>query len=255
MTSVFLAGESTVCGRQRSRAPMAGWGQPLPLFLQGPEVINCARAGASSTSFVQRGRLGWILEHIAPGDLLLISFGLNDMKPGEDLFAAPFDGFQSNLRHYVDEARDRGAHPVLVTPHERRVFDRFGNMRRPLHLYPAAMREVAVRLSVPLIDLNEWSVAWWRQAGPEGTRAIFLHLAPGEHPNYPEGVADNTHLRAAGAIECARFVASEMRARLLLPAACFRNLETAFDPDQAVEFPDDAAFAYLTKTRTTGGRR
>lgn len=235
---------------------MAGWGQALPLFLHGPAVINCARAGASSTSFVQRGRLGWILEQITPGDLLLISFGLNDMKPGEDVFAAPFERFQANLRHYVNEARDRGAHPVLVTPHERRVFDRFGNMRRPLHLYPAAMREVAVRLSVPLIDLNEWSVAWWRQSKPGRHQGGIPPPGTGGAPQLPRGRGRQhppagqparSSVPASSRTRCGRGSCS--------PAACFRNVETALDPARALEFPDDAAFAYLTKTRTTGGRR
>ncbi|GGR46673.1 rhamnogalacturonan acetylesterase [Streptomyces roseolus] len=255
MTTVYLAGDSSVTSRQRSMAPMVGWGQTLPLFVHGAEVVNCARAGSSTRSFLERGRLAWILENIVPGDLLLISFGLIDMKPGDGRFTEPFVDYQRFLRRYVHEARDHGAHPVLVTSHERRVFDKFGNMRRPLGLYPAAMREVAADLSVPLIDLNEWSVAWWRQAGPEGTKEIFLYLNPGEHPNYPKGIADNTHLRAHGAVECSRFIAEELRSRGLLPPAFFRDLDRRFDPERAVEFLDDAEFDRLTKERVAEVRR
>lgn len=253
MTAIYLAGGSTVCSRQRSMAPMAGWGQTLPLFVQGVEVVNCARAGASTKSFMERGRLGWILDNIKPEDLLVISFGLSDMKPTAGVFTEAFGAFQTNLRRYVNEARDRGAHPVLVTSHERRVFDHYGNMRRPLEMYPAAMREVAVQLSVPLVELNEWSIAWWRQLGPDGTKSLFVYLEPGEHPNYPDGVADNSHLRGHGALECSRFVASQLLAQGMLPAQYFRNLETGFDADQVVEFLDDEAFDRMTKTRVAGG--
>ncbi|MFE4261212.1 rhamnogalacturonan acetylesterase [Streptomyces sp. NPDC056883] len=255
MTSIYLAGGSTVCSRRRSTAPMAGWGQTLPLFLQGVEVVNCARDGASTKSFMEHGHLGWILENIRPEDLLVVSFGLSDTDERPGPHAEPFGAFQTNLRRYVNEARDRGAHPVLVTSHERRVFDRFGNMRRPLVMHPAAMREVAVELTVPLIDLNEWSTGWWRQLGPEGTKSLFVHLAPGEHPNYPRGAADDSRLRSHGALECSRFIASRLLVQGMLPAQFFRNLETGFDADQVVEFLDDAVFDQMTKTRVAGGMK
>ncbi|MFJ3336540.1 rhamnogalacturonan acetylesterase [Streptomyces sp. NPDC086766] len=245
---VFLAGDSAVAGRPRSMAPMAGWGQALPLFLRSARVVNAARAGASSRSFLERGRLAWILGNIASQDLLLVSFGLIDMKRAEGRFTEPFRDYQHFLRRYAHGARDRGAHPVFVTCHERRVFDRHGNMLRPLGLYPSAMRELAAALSVPLIDLNEWSVAQWRRKGPEGTRNIFLHLDPGEHPNYPEGVADNTHLRVRGGLECARFVAREMRAQRLLTPEHFRDLDAAV-PEAAVDFLDDDVVERLTRSR------
>ncbi|MER5360719.1 rhamnogalacturonan acetylesterase [Streptomyces sp. NPDC002785] len=247
---VFLAGDSSVTGRQRSFAPMAGWGQTLPLFIRGAEVINCARAGASSRSFVERGRLAWILREARPGDLVLFSFGLIDMKPGQGRYTEPFKEYQGYLRNCVDGVRDRGAHPILVTSHERRVFDAQGNLRRLLGVYPLAMKEIAAEKSVPLIDLNEWSVRWWRRAGSQGTHEIFLYLAAGEHPNYPDGVADNTHLKVAGAIECARFIASEMRARSMLEPGCFDRLERARFPEDAVEWPTDHVFDELTRTRT-----
>lgn len=249
-TRVFLAGDSAMAGRPRSMAPMTGWGQALPLFLRQAEVINAARAGASSRSFLERGRLDWILQNIAAGDLLLVSFGLIDMKPAAGRFTEPFRDYQRFLRRYAHGSRDRGAHPVFVTCHERRVFDAHGNMRRPLGLYPEAMRELAGTLSVPLIDLNEWSAAQWRRRGPEGTRELFLHLRPGEHANYPDGIADNTHLRGHGAVKCARFVAREMKARGLLTPEHFRDLDAPV-PETAVEFLDDHVVDRLTRSRVS----
>lgn len=247
---VFLAGDSSVADRQRGFAPMAGWGQPLPLFVPGVEIVNCARAGASSRSFVDRGRMAWILHRLLPGDLVLLSFGLIDMKPDRGRHTEPFAGYQHYLRGCVDGVRDRGAHPVLVTSQERGVFDAHGNLRRLLGLYPPAMRETAADKSVPLIDLNEWSVRRWRRAGPRGVREIFLHLEPGDHPNYPDGVFDTTHLRAAGAVECARFVATELRDRSMLEPGCFAALESAHVTAEGLEWPDDHVFAELTRNRT-----
>jgi lysophospholipase L1-like esterase len=42
--------------------------------------------------------------------------------------------------------------------------------------------------------------------GLEKTISLFLHLKPGESPNYPNGSKDNTHLRIEGAMEVARLV-------------------------------------------------
>jgi lysophospholipase L1-like esterase len=39
------------------------------------------------------------------------------------------------------------------------------------------------------------------------SKAWLTWLSPGEHPNYPEGVQDNTHLNEQGAEAVARMVA------------------------------------------------
>jgi hypothetical protein len=44
-----------------------------------------------------------------------------------------------------------------------------------------------------------------------------LNLAPGEHPNYPEGATDHSHFTMAGATAIARLVADGIKdARLPL---------------------------------------
>lgn len=85
---------------------------------------------------------------------------------------------------------------------------------------------------------------------PEGTRRIFLYLAPGEHPNYPEGVADNTHLKVDGAIECARFIARELRDRSMLEPGCFADLERLDHSEDGVEWLEEDVFDELVRTRT-----
>jgi lysophospholipase L1-like esterase len=251
MKRIFLAGGSSVCTRQISMAPMTGWGQALHLFVQGAEVVNAARAGASSRSFYERGRLAWILENIAPGDLLLISFGHNDMRSEDGRFSAPFSEFQYYLRKYVDGARSRGAHPVLVPGQERRVFDAYGNMRRSLGVYPQAIRELARAASVPLVDLHEFSCSWWQQLGAEESKKVFVYLQPGESPNYPDGIEDNTHLRPHGALECARFIAREMYAQGLLLPDYFRNLDSPRVTEHDITWLPDDVFEQLTKSRVS----
>ncbi|MEW2131802.1 rhamnogalacturonan acetylesterase [Streptomyces sp. NPDC005435] len=238
---IFLTGDSGTAGRRRDEAPLAGWGQALPLFLTRAEVVNSARPGASSRTFVESGDLAAVLDALAPGDLLLACFGLNDVHTDDPRGTEPFGDYQRALRTHVHGARDRGAHPVLVTSHERRLFDDQGNLLRPLGMYHAAVRELGASLCVPVADLGEWSAARWRRAGDTGSRACFAHLEPGEHPAHPDGLRDNTHLRERGAVECARFVAAELKRQGLLTPEHFRELDTPV-PLEAVpyaESPDD----------------
>src|SRR3954468_14182160 len=124
----YVAGDSTAATYAVADVPRAGWGQALPVFLRPQtRVVNEALSGASSKSFADLGRLDRILTAIAPGDLLLISFGHNDEKIEDPARGTdPWTTFQQCLRRYLDGARAAGARPVLVTPVERRRFTATG---------------------------------------------------------------------------------------------------------------------------------
>ena len=72
--------------------------------------------------------------------------------------------------------------------------------------YLKAMRELALAEEVPLIDLAASSKALFEALGPEGTKRLFMWLAPGEFMNFPDGVEDNTHFQQQGGIEVAKLV-------------------------------------------------
>ena len=40
------------------------------------------------------------------------------------------------------------------------------------------------------------------------SRKWFMHLAPGEYPNFPDGKTDNTHLQYAGVVAFAELIAA-----------------------------------------------
>ncbi|WP_197084608.1 rhamnogalacturonan acetylesterase [Saccharothrix sp. ST-888] len=230
---------------------MTGWGQTMQLFLHPEiEVVNCARHDTSSRSFADSGRLQWILDQLIPGDYLLVSFALGDKKTDAERHTKPFGSYQDQLRRYIEGARDRLAHPVLVTGHERRTFDPHGNLRWSLGQYAMAMRELAAQTCTPLVDLHAQSLDWWNQLGPEGTKQIFLQLEPGEHPNHPEGVSDDTQLRPVGAVECSRFVTRSLAEQGIVPPHWVVNLETPQFPPEALGWLDDATYEALAHART-----
>ncbi|GAA1770293.1 pectinesterase family protein [Kocuria aegyptia] len=238
---LLVVGDSTSSAYQHSERPRAGWGQALPLLL-GPQagVLDLAWSGASSKSYADAGLLDRALSLLQPGDHLLISFGHNDEKVEDPARGTlPGSTFEEYLRRYVDGAAARGAQPVLVTPVERRRFDSFGAARDTHGAYPQAVRELAASTGTPLVDLTDSSKQLWQRLGPEGTTSHFLHLAPGEHPQYPQGSADNTHFQALGALAVARLVARELRSKRIVPPGWFPQLDAVTDPLALMHWPSE----------------
>ncbi|MEV6794794.1 rhamnogalacturonan acetylesterase [Streptomyces sp. NPDC051320] len=221
-------------------APRTGWAQALPVFAgRRTTVVDRALSGASTRSYADAGLLDAVLRDIRPGDWLLISFGHNDEKTDDPARGTdPYTTYQAYLRTFLDGARQRGAHPVLVTPVERRRFDAAGHAKPSHGVYPAAMLDLAEREGIPSVDLQSLSLALWDRLGPDGTTGCFLHLAPGESPHYPDGVADNTHFQAHGAIEVARLVAEALHAGRMLPSGAWRELNRGI-PDSAIVWPPE----------------
>jgi lysophospholipase L1-like esterase len=234
--TVHVAGDSTAATYATADVPRAGWGQALPVFLR-PDitVANAALSGASSKSFVDLGRLDLILAAVRPGDVLVVSFGHNDEKSEDPArYTEPWTTFQDYLRLYLDGARARRARAVLVTPVERRRFTADGVPYLSHGEYPDAMRALARETRTPLVDLTALSFDLWGRLGTEATKDHFLWLDPGESPNYPTGVADNTHFQAHGAIEVARLVAAHAPA---LPGRDFNAIRDTDIPDSVLTWP------------------
>ncbi|MGO4420063.1 extracellular solute-binding protein, partial [Streptomyces sp. MCAF7] len=158
-------------------------------------------------------------------------FGHNDEKTDDPARGTdPATTYPQYLRRYVGGARDRGARPVLLTSVERRKFDAAGTAQPTHGAYPDAVRSLARAEGVPLIDVQASSIALWQRLGPESTKGCFNWLDPGESPNYPDGKQDNTHFQPHGAIEVARLVARELKAKGVLAPSDVRRLDEAI-PD------------------------
>ena len=210
MPTWFLCGDSTMCDYGPELAPRTGWGQALRTLVSDAFVQNCAFSGRSSKSFIDEGRLDAIIPCLRPGDLLLIQFGHNDEKPDAERATRPKDTYPQYLSRYIDAALAHGAQPVLLTSIARRRFDERGELVSTHGAYPDAMRALAARRGVPLLDMERETEALLRELGPEGSRALFNWQAPG-HPNYPDGIQDDTHLCLTGAVRLAQLALSLMQ--------------------------------------------
>ncbi|MBF0574382.1 rhamnogalacturonan acetylesterase [Dysgonomonas sp. GY617] len=204
LVTLFLAGNSTVV--DEANEPWCGWGQAFPLFFSSKVAIaNYAESGEAANTFVSSKRFEKLLTKIKKGDYLFIEFGHNDQKQkGEG--KGPYTSYTSDLKYLVDEARAKGAIPVLVTSMHRRSFDENGKVINTHGEYPNAVRLLAKEENVPLIDLNNMSKTLYEAWGVEGSKKAFVHYAAGTFPDQEKALEDNTHFNPYGGYEIARCI-------------------------------------------------
>ena len=217
-TRIFLIGDSTMADKPLIDNPEHGWGQTLPLFF-GPEVeiLNHARNGRRTKSFIDEGRWKTIVDQLRPGDHVFIQFGHNDAKVEDSTrYAPPRPTYRDNLLRFVRDARECEAVPILLTPVTRRDFDSSGRYKGSHGEYPDVVREVARQEKVPLIDMFEKSRQLVVELGDSGSRPLYLAgVKQGEFRSWDKK-RDHTHFTRYGAVRMASLVAEEIR-RLKLP--------------------------------------
>jgi lysophospholipase L1-like esterase len=209
--TVFMAGDSTMAIKEVKEYPETGWGMPFSHFFDTTvTVINKAKNGRSTKSFIAEGLWKSITDNLKAGDYVFIEFGHNDEVPTKGSYINEA-GFQANLERFVSETRSKGGNPVLLTPVARRKFNASGNIEGTHEVYSAIVRKVAEVQHVPLIDLDKESQAMLQKLGPDVSRMLYDHLEPGENPNYPNGNADDTHFNELGARRMAEIVLADIR--------------------------------------------
>ena len=88
--------------------------------------------------------------------------------------------------------------------------------------YPRAVRELAAEKQVPLCDLKKDSREKYLSLGEEKTAELFVRLAPGENPDFPDGHDDKTHFNENGAEKICSLVVQELR-QYPVCAACLKD--------------------------------
>lgn len=227
--TVHLAGDSTMAKKLPEKRPETGWGEALPKFLRADrvQVNNHAKNGRSTRLFIEQKLWQGLLDVLKEGDYVFIQFGHNDgAKDKPDRYTPPED-YRANLVRFVREVRERKATPVLFTPVMRRKFTKEGAFVDQHGVYPGLVREVAVELKVSLIDMHRMSEQVLVKLGPDESRKLFLQLKPGENPNYPNGIEDNTHFNPLGAERMAALAVEGIRERKLGLAKHLVKPETA----------------------------
>lgn len=201
ITTIFLAGNSTVVDQEYE--PYTAWGQMITRFFDNDVVVaNYAFSGAALASFKGSKRLDKVMSLMKPGDYVFIEFGHNDQKrKGEGV--GPWKSFSDYLREFVSLTREKGGHPILVTPMHRRSFNEKGKIVPTHGDYPAAVRKVAEIENVPLIDLNAMSEILYEAWGPDESRKAFVQYPAHTFSGQDKKLEDNTHFNNYGAYQIA----------------------------------------------------
>lgn len=247
--TVYTCGDSTVQTWSSGYYPKAGWGQILPKFIDSTKatVVNKAVGGTSSKSFYD---LYWsgVKGLLTSGDYVFIQFGINDSASDTARHTDAATTFKDYLRLYVNEAKAKGAFPVLVATLRRNAWNSDGvTVYDAYHGYPIATREVATEMNVPCIDLDGMCKTRMESLGQTYcTYYWYMNLAAGDWPNYTSGQADNVHFQEAGATEMARLVVEGIRASSY---NSMKSLATMFRPTYTVTFSRNNGNGITTRTQ------
>jgi lysophospholipase L1-like esterase len=212
--TLFLIGDSTMSNKENpDKNPEHGWGQVLGQFMtNGIGIQNHAMNGRSSKSFRTEGRWDTVEKQLKKGDYVIIQFGHNDQKVKDSTkFTNPYTQYRANLERYVNEARAKGAIPILMTSITRRNFNENGVLVDTHTDYPLVARMVANDLKVSFVDMQLLTEQMEIAYGPENSKKLHLHFKEGENAYYPKGKADDTHLSRLGAETVAKLALKELK--------------------------------------------
>lgn|SRR6185312_4110182 len=184
----------------------AGYGRGFCANLTATvDCVNMAKGGASTRTFREQGL--WDHALATKPDYMVIQFGHNDLVTKDHTDRqVELPQYVENLKRFVTEARAAGIKPVLVTPLTRRYFESDGKIHSDLGEYSEAMRGVAREMKVPLIELQNESIAYLDKAG----EAAGNKLAITKKDNDGKTIFDKTHLNWAGSYVFGRMVAADL---------------------------------------------
>lgn len=216
---LYIIGDSTVQnGSGKGSDSLWGWGSFMNLYLNTDkiEIQNHAKGGRSSRTFITEGRWDSIMKTIKKGDYVLMQFGHNDGGELADTLRARGTikgiGEESKdiynpirkvnetvytyghyMRKYTQEAKAKGAIPIIVSPIPRNEFDKNEKIKKDQ--YGIWAQQVAQQTGAYFIDLNKMVIEKYQEMGQEKVKAFF----PKDHTHTnKEGAVLNAELVTKG---------------------------------------------------------
>lgn len=206
-----------------------GWGPGFESFLNKHAMCtNLAVGGRSSKKFIDEGR--WAKALALKADYYLIQFGHNDESAKDETHTDPNTTYREYMTRYIDEAREIGAKPILITSLVHRDWVDSNKINSILEPYAEAVRELAKEKNVPLVDLHELSKELCEKLGKDKCDTLS--------PMKSNGQIDNTHLNDEGSVMFGRIVAEEL-IKAVPELKPYFNITPAKNAESAVEVKPD----------------
>ena len=201
LPTLFVVGDSTANNNANGGK---GWGDPFVAFFDTTKlnVLNRARAGRSSRTFLTEGLWDRVLQDLKAGDYVLIQFGHNDGGPldtgrargslpglGEETkeVTKP-DGTKEVVhtfgwynRKFIADVKAKGATPILLSLTVRNIW-KDGKVERGSGRFRQWAEELARAEGLQFVDVTTIVADKYDALGQEKVKALFgpdhTHTSP-----------------------------------------------------------------------------
>ena len=214
LPTLFVVGDSTANNNANGGK---GWGDPFVSFFDTTKlnVLNRARAGRSSRTFLTEGLWEKVLQDLKAGDFVLIQFGHNDGGPldtgrargslpglGEETkeVTKP-DGTKEVVhtfgwynRRFIADVKAKGATPILLSLTVRNIWKE-GKVERGSGRFRQWAEELARAEGVQFVDVTGIVADKYEALGEEKVRLLF---GPDHTHTSPAGAEFNAAAVVAG---------------------------------------------------------
>ena len=269
LPTLFVIGDSTAASND---GVAIGWAVPFPTFFDQTKIniANRARSGRSSRTFLTEGWWDQVLADLKPGDFILIQFGHNDggavneeapgsrnpprargSLPGLGAETQEIDNiitkrhevvrtFGWYLRKFINDARMKGATPIVLSPIVRNIW-KDGKVERGPGEFGRWSAEAARIEDVAFVDVTTIIAGEYEKMGEEMVKKFFPR--------------DHTHTNAEGAELNAASVVAGLKAlsqHPLDPFMAAKGLEVATAAPGMARAPDLQAGLHLPEPANPG---
>jgi lysophospholipase L1-like esterase len=206
LPTIFVVGDSTANNHATGGL---GWGDPFITYFDTTKVnvLNRARGGRSSRTFVTEGLWDKVLNEMKRGDFVLLQFGHNDAGaindetrargslPGTGEETQEIDNLLTKqhevvhtygwyMRKMIAETRAKGALPFVFSLTVRNIW-KDGHVERGPGKFGQWAAEIATAQNVTFVDLTKLIADRYEQLGEARVKELFA--------------TDHTHTSPAGA--------------------------------------------------------
>lgn len=178
--TIWVCGDSTVCNYYPlNSSAQAGWAQMLPQFIDTKQwqVMNMAASGQCARGFLDAGQFTVIEKNGQPGDIYVISIGINDTNPKNNTTE---DQYKELITDMAKRAMAKGMRVILVKQQGRN-----GDAQRSPRLtgrwYNGALDVVGANLGIEVVDLFNLYLDYCISKSVDEVNALYMD--DGLHPN------------------------------------------------------------------------